>query len=128
LYNYLSPPATETLQNIVEGLLQYHHFDKDITTFGIKFARVRLPPVALSVKNRFMSSLKYDEIAIYKPTSSASNYNSSPGVRARGNYITEFVKFNTDAFKHKQYPTCACGIKYVPLKGAKQCPYCRKKV
>jgi len=72
-----------------------------------------------------MSSLKYDEIAVYKPATDASNYNTSPGVRARANYVTEYVKFNTDAYKHKQYPTCRCGQKYVPLLRRKnQCPKC----
>ena len=37
----------------------------------------------------------------------------------------EYIKFNTDAFKHKQYPTCRCGQKYVPLLHRKnQCPKC----
>jgi len=61
--------------------------------------------------------MRYDEIAI----------------PLRANHPTEhthceIIKFNTDAYTHKKYPTCKCGIKYVPLKGAKQCPYCRKKL
>ena len=37
----------------------------------------------------------------------------------------EWITFNTDAFKSKQYPTCKCGNKYVPIVYRKNlCPRC----
>lgn len=37
----------------------------------------------------------------------------------------ETIKFNTDAFIHKKYPTCKCGMKFVPMAYRKtQCHKC----
>lgn len=37
-----------------------------------------------------------------------------------------FHRMPTDVYEYKQYPTCKCGRKYVPInKGDKECFYCQ---
>lgn len=59
-------------------------------------------------------TLRYDEIAVLRP------YDEKKSQQ----YHTNIVKIDTDCFKHKKYPNCKCGAKYVPIKDRKMCPRC----
>lgn len=43
--------------------------------------------------------------------------------RMRREYMTWF-KINDDVYQSKEYPTCRCGRKYVPIEGSKICYFC----
>lgn len=61
--------------------------------------------------------MRYDEIAVPLKANHPTQH-----------IHCEYIKFNTDALKHKKYPTCACGQKYVPLLYRKNmCPFCYRK-
>lgn len=36
----------------------------------------------------------------------------------------EWIPFDRSCFNHKEYPTCECGLKYVPIEDRGMCPYC----
>lgn len=39
----------------------------------------------------------------------------------------EWVRLPKDIYTSKQYPTCTCGKKYVPIRGSTQCYWCSKQ-